>query len=89
MEALVGSEKRIRLIAEDLVQHFERRLEAMDGKAMVVCMSRRICVNLYNELLKLRPDWASTPGDDIEAEKKQSTKLVLEQAEVLCADWAM
>ncbi len=40
LEALVGSEKRIRLIAEDLVQHFERRLEAMDGKAMVVCMSR-------------------------------------------------
>ncbi|MCX7423804.1 MAG: type I restriction endonuclease subunit R, partial [Planctomycetia bacterium] len=54
LEALVGSEKRIRLIAEDLVQHFERRLEAMDGKAMVVCMSRRICVDLYNELIKLR-----------------------------------
>ncbi len=56
LEALVGSEKRIRLIAKDLVQHFERRLEAMDGKAMVVCMSRRICVDLYNELIKLRPD---------------------------------
>jgi len=40
---------------EDLVQQFERRLEAMDGKAMVVCMSRRICVDLYNELIKLRP----------------------------------
>ena len=46
LEALVGSEKRIRLIAEDFVQHFERRLEAMDGKAMVVCMSRRISVDL-------------------------------------------
>ena len=52
LEALVGSEKRIRLIAEDLVQHFERRLEAMDGKAMDVCMSLRICVDLYNELMK-------------------------------------
>ena len=61
LEALVGSEKRIRLIAEDLVQHFERRLEAMDGQAMGVCMSRRICVDLDNELIKLRPDWASAP----------------------------
>ena len=49
LEALVGSKKRIRLIAADLVQHFERRLEAMDGKAMVVCMSRRICVDLDND----------------------------------------
>ena len=40
---------------EDLVQQFERRLEAMDGKAMIVCISRRICVDLYNELIKLRP----------------------------------
>jgi type I restriction enzyme, R subunit len=56
---LVGDERRLRLIAEDLVEHFERRLEAMDGKAMVVCMSRRICVDLYNEIVKLRPDWHS------------------------------
>ena len=55
LEALVGDAKRIRLIAEDLVEHFERRLEAMDGKAMVVCMSRRICVDLYNAIVKLRP----------------------------------
>ena len=61
LEALVGSEKRLRLIAEDLVLHFERRLEGMDGKAMVVCMSRWICVDLNNELIKLRPDWASAP----------------------------
>ena len=46
LEALVGGEKRIRLIAEDLVQHFERRLEPMGGKAMGVCMSRRISVDL-------------------------------------------
>ena len=89
LEALVGSEKRIRLIAEDLVQHFERRLEAMDGKAMVVCMSRRICVDLYNELIKLRPDWASAPDDDIEAEKKRSTvvKIVMTGSADDGADW--
>jgi type I restriction enzyme R subunit len=57
LEALVGAEERVALVAEDLVNHFERRLEAMDGKAMVVCMSRRICVDLYNAIVKLRPDW--------------------------------
>ena len=57
LEALVGTEHRLRLVAEDLVKHFEQRLEAMDGKAMIVCMSRRICVDLYKELIKLRPGW--------------------------------
>jgi len=57
LEAVVGAEKRIRLVTEDLVAHFERRLEAMDGKAMVVGMSRRICVDLYNAIVALRPDW--------------------------------
>ena len=57
LEALVGTEKRLNLIAEDLVKHFERRLEAMDGKAMIVCMSRRICVELYRAIVAIRPDW--------------------------------
>jgi len=57
LEALVGTETRLKLIAQDLVNHFERRLEAMDGKAMVVCMSRRICVDLYNAIVAIRPDW--------------------------------
>jgi len=57
LEAVVGADKRIRLIAQDIVQHLERRLEALDGKAMVVCMSRRICVDLYRELTRLRPAW--------------------------------
>ena len=56
LEALVGDPKRIALIAADLVTHFEKRLEAMDGKAMIVCMSRRICVDLYNALIALRPE---------------------------------
>ena len=58
LEALVGDSKRIKLVAADLVAHFEKRLEAMDGKAMIVCMSRRICVDLYNALIQLRPEWA-------------------------------
>ena len=57
LEALVGDPKRIALVAADLVAHFEKRLEAMDGKAMIVCMSRRICVDLYNALIELRPEW--------------------------------
>ena len=71
LEALVGAEKRIRLIAQDIVDHFERRLEAMDGKAMVVCMSRRICVELYEAIARLRPDWHH--GDD----DKGSLKVVM------------
>ncbi len=57
LEALVGTEKRIDLIARDLVAHFEDRLATMEGKAMVVCMSRRICVALYQAIAKLRPEW--------------------------------
>ena len=71
MEAMVGTEKRIGLIATDIVNHFEQRLQAMDGKAMVVCMSRRICVDLYNALVKLRPDWHH--GDD----EKGALKVVM------------
>lgn len=59
VEALVGSEKRLQMVAADLVRHFEDRVAAMDGKAMVVCMSRRICVALYDQIVALRPDWHS------------------------------
>jgi type I restriction enzyme R subunit len=57
LEAVVGSENRIKLIARDLVEHFENRLGSMEGKGMVVCMSRRICVALYREIAALRPEW--------------------------------
>jgi type I restriction enzyme R subunit len=57
LEAMVGHPNRIALIAADLVTHFEKRIEAMDGKAMIVCMSRRICVDLFHALIKLRPEW--------------------------------
>jgi type I restriction enzyme R subunit len=68
LEAMVGTEKRLRLVAQDLVDHFEKRLEAMDGKGMIVCMSRRICVDLYNEIIKLRPQWHS--DDDAKGQIK-------------------
>lgn len=64
LEAMVGSEHRLELIAKDIVDHFENRLSAIDGKGMVVCMSRRICVDLYNAIVELRPEWHS---DDDEA----------------------
>jgi len=63
LEAVVGSEKRIRLIARDLVDHFENRLAAMNGKAMVVCMSRRICVEMCREIVALRPQWHAADDD--------------------------
>ena len=57
LEAIVGAEKRLKLVARDVVEHFDERENALEGKAMLVCMSRRICVDLYRELVKLRPDW--------------------------------
>ena len=63
LEAVVGAERRLQLVAQDIVTHFEQRLEALDGKAMVVCMSRRICVELYNEIVRLRPAWHEDDDD--------------------------
>lgn len=57
LESIVGADKRLGLIAADLVKHWEARVEVMDGKAMIVCMSRRICFELYEALRKLRPAW--------------------------------
>ena len=71
LEAVVGAERRLRLIARDLVDHFEHRLEAMNGKAMIVCMSRRICVELYRELVALRPTWHG------EADEAGALKVVM------------
>ena len=62
VEKLVGAAPRLELVAADIVRHFEDRVSAMDGKAMIVCMSRRICVALYDAITKLRPDWHS-PDD--------------------------
>ena len=59
VEAVVGAEKRLAMVAKDLVEHFENRVVGMDGKAMIVCMSRRICVALYDQIVKLRSAWHS------------------------------
>ncbi|HNG35944.1 MAG TPA: type I restriction endonuclease subunit R [Nitrosomonas sp.] len=59
MEALIGSERRIQNIAQDLISHFEARQEVFAGKGMMVCMSRRIVADLYREIIKLRPAWHS------------------------------
>lgn len=60
LEAIVGAEDRLDLIARDIVDHWEKRREAMLGKAMIVVMSRRIAVRLYEKIVALRPDWHST-----------------------------
>lgn len=63
LEAVLGSERRLVLLARDVVEHFEKRLEAIDGKGMVVCMSRRIAVELYREIGTLRPEWLAEEDD--------------------------
>ena len=81
MEALVGTQKRIDLIAKDIVDHFEMRLEAMEGKGMIVCMSRRICVDLYSAIVALRPEW----HDD--ADDKGAIKVVMTGSASDDLDW--
>ena len=81
LEAVVGAAGRIRQVAADIVEHYETRLDAMDGKAMVVCMSRRICVDLHNELVRLRPGWQH-PDDD-----KGAIKVVMTGSASDPLDW--
>ncbi|HWQ70585.1 MAG TPA: type I restriction endonuclease subunit R [Patescibacteria group bacterium] len=81
LEAVVGAEKRLGLVAKDIVQHFEKRLEAMDGKAMIVCMSRRICVELHREIVKLRPGWDGAEDD------RGALKVVMTGSASDPADW--
>src|SRR5207249_954687 len=64
-------EKRLGLVARDIIEHFEKRSDALDGKAMIVCMSRRICVDLHREIVKLRPDW------DGAEDKRGALKVVM------------
>ena len=71
LEAIVGHKDRLKVVAKDIVDHFNKRQEAFEGKAMFVAMSRRIAVELYDEIIKLRPDWHS------EDKKKGSIKVVM------------
>jgi len=84
LEAVVGSENRIKLVARDLVEHFENRLATMDGKAMVVCMSRRICVELYREIAALRPAWSANGSDD---DERGALKVVMTGSASDPLDW--
>ena len=81
LEAVVGSENRLKLIARDLVEHFENRLATMDGKAMIVCMSRRICVELYREIAALRPAWHG------EGDEQGALKVVMTGSASDPLDW--
>ena len=81
LEAMVGTERRIGLIAKDIVDHFECRLDVMDGKGMIVGMSRRICVDLYNAIISLRPEWGST--DDY----KGFVKVIMTGSAADTPDW--
>jgi type I restriction enzyme R subunit len=81
VEAVVGSDKRLALVAADLIRHAEARFAALDGKAMIVCMSRRICVALYEAIAELRPDWHS---DD---DEKGMIKIVMTGAASDPASW--
>ncbi|MGC8941012.1 MAG: type I restriction endonuclease subunit R, partial [Candidatus Nanoarchaeia archaeon] len=63
LEKVAGAPKRIKQIANDIVNHFEQRLSVLEGKGMIVCMSRRICIDLYNEIIKLRPEWHNDDDD--------------------------
>ena len=81
LEALVGAKDRLRLVARDIVAHFEQRLAALDGKAMIVCMSRRICLDLYHELIRLRPKWHA--ADDGQG----SIKVIMTGAAADPPDW--
>jgi type I restriction enzyme R subunit len=80
-EAIVGSEKRLQQVAADIVKHFEQRSEVFDGKGMIVCMSRRICVALFDAIIKIRPEWYSGEDD------KGSIKVIMTGSSSDPLDW--
>ena len=83
LEKIVGAPQRLKLVAQDIVEHYEQRLDAMNGKAMIVCMSRRICIELYRELTRLRPDWHNYDDD------KGKIKVVMTGAAHDPTDWQL
>lgn len=80
-EAIVGSEKRLEQVAADIVKHFEQRSEVFDGKGMIVCMSRRICVALFDAIIKIRPEWYSGEDD------KGAIKVIMTGSSSDPLDW--
>ena len=80
-EAIVGSKKRLQQVAADIVKHFEQRSEVFDGKGMIVCMSRRICVALFDAIIKIRPEWYSGEDD------KGAIKVIMTGSSSDPLDW--
>ena len=80
-EAIVGSDKRLQQVAADIVKHFEQRSEVFDGKGMIVCMSRRICVALFDAITKIRPEWYSREDD------KGAIKVIMTGSSSDPLDW--
>ena len=80
-EAVVGSEQRLKQVALDIVTHFENRISAAEGKGMIVCMSRRVCVALHNEITKLRPHWRDNADD------KGTIKIIMTGSASDPLDW--
>ncbi|MGD6934214.1 MAG: type I restriction endonuclease subunit R [Candidatus Bathyarchaeia archaeon] len=81
LEKVVGAPERIKRVAKDIVEHWEKRLAVLDGKAMIVCMSRRICIDLHNEIIALRPEWYSKDDD------KGTLKVIMTGSAADGADW--
>ena len=75
IEAIIGSKERLSLLADDMIAHYEDRQYVLTGKAMIVCMSRRIAINLYRIILEKRPEW------------KQKVKVVLTSSNQDDEDW--
>jgi len=81
LEEIVGTPKRLTLVVDDLLQHFDERLSAMEGKALIVCMSRRICVEVYNEIIRGHPEWHD------EDDEKGVVKVVISGSAPDPTDW--
>lgn len=81
LEALAGAEKRVKKVAKDIVEHFEQRQKASFGKAMIVAMSRRIAIDLYKQIVALRPEWHSDNDDE------GKIKIVMTGSSSDPADW--
>jgi type I restriction enzyme R subunit len=81
LEKVVGSPERVKRLAKDIVDHYEKRLNVLEGKAMIVCMSRRICIDLHNEIVKLRPKWYD------KSDEKGLVKVVITGSATDPVDW--
>lgn len=77
LEKLVGSGPRMEQVGKDLVQHFENRTKAMPGKGMIVCMSREICVDMYNAIVAIKPEWHGAPLGTAADPEKGAIKIVM------------